>query len=644
MNILSEKQIIDVINDLNKKNMFLKDFNDREDKLKDIALIIKTLKEKKLLTDFPHIDNIHRVYYLYEEIIIQREKLPDIDVKQSCYNYFHNVSRDYHGTALTIDKKISYDDFKRNIEKDAIINREIGIKDSDRVTFLLPSMPDTYSNFYALSKIGAGRNIVDLRTSLEGIIKYINETSSEYLFCMETMSPSTLKEILNKTSIKKIRLFTPPLYSVNSKVKKNIGKCIILANEFGYKMIGENLFVPEYCNKLYLGNKNIVKESPYDSSKATLFMHTSGTSGFPKTIMSNDEAINIVANQYRKSLMDLKPGYRSLGIMPPWIFYGIMGFHMPFALNMNVYPIADPVKTKFDDIMLNIKPNTIAGVPNHWISLLNSDKIKDDFSLDFLKTPACGGDGISKTNNNKVNSFLKKHNSKMNLGAGYALSENTSVATANQDIYNKSGSVGINFIDMKCAIVDPITKVPLKNNQKGIVCVNGDIMLGYLNNQKETEKVFITIDDEKYVYTGDIGFVDEDGFLTIEGREKNLIVRNDGFKVSPLEIENIILKHSTVKNCVVFAIKDKKYTQGSLPAVRIEFKNDEMSELDKMIAIKEIKKLCEKNLSSYYQPVSYYIGKIPFTKMAKVDREQILNDYEKESISKHYVKKNKIIY
>ena len=643
MNELQDKVIFDIINEINKDGKFKKDVLKESDKVDDIALIIKTLKDKGLITGYPHIDKIHRIYYMYEELVINRPRLDKINPKQTCYNYFNEVSNNYNGTALTTNREISYNQFKEEIEKDAVINDELGIKSDDIVTFLLPSMPETYSNFYALSKINSGRNIVDLRTSIEGIKKYINETESQYLFCMETMSPKFLREILNTTSIKKIRLFTPPLYTLGNSIKQGIGKGLILMQEIGFKKIGESVILPSDAEKLS-GSKKIIPGTEYDSSKATLYMHTSGTSGFPKTVTSNDECINIVANQYRDSLMDLKAGYRSLGIMPPWIFYGIMGFHMPFALNMNVYPIADPVKTKFDDIIVNIKPNTIAGVPNHWVSLMTSKKVPEDFSLDFLKTPACGGDGISKTNNDKINTYFHEHGSKLNLGPGYALSENTSVATANQGVYNKSGTVGFNFIDMNCAIVDSNTLKPLKYGEEGIVCINGDLMLGYLNNPEETKKAFIDIDGGKYVYTGDIGYMDEEGYLTIVGREKNLIVRNDGFKISPLEIENVVLKHDSVKECVAFGIKDENYVQGQLPAVRIEFKNPDMSEKEIDNIIKEVKKICERNLSSYYLPVAYFCGKIPFTKMAKIDRKKILQEYEEEVSTKQLTKRKHYIY
>ncbi|MBR1815065.1 MAG: acyl--CoA ligase [Lachnospiraceae bacterium] len=641
MKTLLEENIIDVIKKLDENNKFKKDIINESDKLYDISLIIKTLNENGLISGYPHIDKIHRIYYLYEMIVLNRKQNKTLNPKQSAYDYFMKITDGYNGTALTIDCEISYNQFKESIEKEAYVNDLLGISSSDRITFLLPSMPSTYSDFYALSKINAGRNIVDLRTSPEGIKKYINETESKYLFCMETVNPKLIKEIMNETSVKKIKLFTPPFYELKNSIKKNIGKTLIWANEIGYKKLGDSIFLPKDLEKMKSNYKN-VEGTKYDDDKPTLFLHTSGTFGFPKTVMANDKCINIVANQYRKSLMDLKSGYRSLGIMPPWIFYGIMGFHMPFALNMNVYPIADASNAKFDDIILSIKPNTIAGVPNHWISLMSSKKVPKDFNLDFLKTPACGGDGISKTNNDKLNKYLSEHGSKTNLGAGYALSENTSIATANQGIYNKSGTVGINFLDMNCAIVNPNTLKPLKYNEIGVVCVNGDLMIGYLNNPKETQDAFIEINGEKYVYTGDIGYIDEEGYLTIINREKNLIVRNDGFKISPLEIENVILKHSSVKNCVVFGIRDIKFEQGYLPAVRIEFNDEKLTSNEKKVYIKEIKKMCEENLSSYYLPEVYYVDTIPLTKMGKFDRAKMLEDYE--TYKKNKKGKNKIYH
>lgn len=629
---LSDMEIEKIIEGLNL---------DGKDKVSDVAKIMVEIRKRNLLTGYPQEDRIERVYYLYEKIVCHRKELKHVDTDMTAYNYLHETTDDYHGVAITENHPIGFDTFKRHIEEDAYVNNELGINEDDRVTFLLPSMESTYSNFYALSKINSGRNIVDLRTSLEGIKKYINDSGSKYLFCLETMNPKALKELLNTTSIEKIRLFSPPFYSINNGLKRSIGRAYVFAEEFGYRKLGDTVILPKDVDDIKKSKNYDVAETEFDVNKPTLFMHTSGTSGFPKTVMINDKNVNVLADQYRKSLNDIKPGYRSLGIMPPWIIYGIFGFHMPLSLKENVYPVPDPESTPFDSLVMDIKPNTVAGVPNHWISLLSSKKIKDDTDLSFFKTAASGGDGISKENNDRLNKFFKEHGSKINLGPGYALSENTSVASVNQDPYDKSGSVGFLLPDIKCAIVSPTTHEPLKYNEKGVICVNGDLMLGYLNNEEESKKAFININGEKYAYTGDIGYMDENGYLYVTGREKNLIVRHDGFKVSPLEIENVVMKNDKVKNCVVFGIRDENYVQGCLPAVRVEFKNKNMSNEEKKAVISEIKDNCKKELSSYYIPVLYYCDNIPYTPMQKVDRKKISEDYEK---AKTLTKKNSKIY
>lgn len=620
---IDDLKIINLIKELDNNGLLIKGKeNGVNDRFKDVIFIISEMKKRNYLTQYPEIDQLHRVYYLYEETVFDKKYRNTIDPCRSAYEYLIEITKGYKGTALTIDHPISYDKFKEDIEKDAFINSHIGIKSNDRVTFLLPSMPETYSNFYALSKINAGRNMVDLRTSKEGLIKYINETESKYLFCMETIRPDILKDIILKSSVQFIRLFTPPIYEVHNKIKRYFGNIILWFNENGYKKVSNKLLMPNDAENIRL-NYRLISGTQYDDSKPTIFMHTSGTSGFPKTVMANDKNINIMANVYLETLMDMAPGYRSLGIMPPWIFYGIFGFHMPFANLMNVYPIADAANVGFDDIMTNIKPNTIAGVPNHWLSLLTSKKIKKDFKLDFLKTPACGGDGISRSNNDKMNVFLLEHKATVKLAPGYALSENTSIASANQGIYNKSGSVGIMMKGCNCAIIDPSSLQPLKYNEHGIICINGDLMMGYLGKDEETQKVFIYINGEKYINTGDIGYIDQDGFLYVLGRQKNLIVRYDGFKIAPIEIENVISNHKGVKNCVVVGVRDRRYKQGELPVAIIELENKKISRIDEKRYLKEIEKECKEKLSSYYMPTAFYIDCIPLTNMGKVDRDKI---------------------
>lgn len=590
------------------------------------------MKEEQILTGYPHLDNIHKKYY-------GEKGQKAIEINKTMYRYIKDRADQYKGIAISFyGEDITYLELMQKIEKYATAFHNLGLRKGDIVTFLLPSMPETYYMFYALDMLGIARNIVDLRTSIEGIKKYINETESKTLICLNSFNPSKVKELLNSTSIKRVITTNAPFSSIKSKIKQSIGKGVVWVEGIGYKSLGNQIICPEEFKNAGATQVGYNIEAPYVPEETTLYVHTSGTIKFPKTIMSTDECQNFVAAEYEKSLMDLQEHDRFLAIMPPWILYGIMGFHMPLSLGMTVYPIPDPSSAKFDELVLDIKPNHVAGVPNHFISLLESKKIKRDTDLSFGKTYACGGAPINSTKQDEVSEFLIQHGSKSRLSPGYAFSENTSIGTANQGDYYKLGSVGIPLPDIEVMVVDREDHHPLKFNETGIICLRGALMKGYLGDKEETDKVIIEHEGKKWALSGDIGHVDEEGFIFIEGREKNVIIAHDGFKIAPNEIESKICQHPEVKNCIVFGTKDERYEFGDVAIAFIELKEKNRSKQEESKIIKEIKQLCEKELSSYYQPFAYYVGKIPYTPMMKDDKIKMREMYATEK-KKNPVKK-----
>ena len=154
--------------------------------------------EEKQRTGYPHIDNIHKEYYG------EKGQRP-LDINKTMYQYMKERAEGFPGTAISFyGQKITYDELFKKILSYAKAFKSIGLKQGDRVTFLLPSMPETYFAFYALDILGVARNMVDLRTSKEGIKKYINETDSSHLICLESFNPLDARELLNTTSIKQI--------------------------------------------------------------------------------------------------------------------------------------------------------------------------------------------------------------------------------------------------------------------------------------------------------------------------------------------------------------------------------------------------------------------------------------------------------
>ena len=155
-------------------------------------------------------------------------------------------------------------------------------------------------------------------------------------------------------------------------------------------------------------------------------------------------------------------------------------------------------------------------------------------------------------------------------------------------------------------------------------------MKGYLGDEEETAKVIQNIEGKDWAISGDLGHMDEEGYLYVDGREKNVIIGPDGFKIAPFEIANIISKHPEVKECSVFGVRNNSFEYGDKPIAYIELKERIRSKHEESKIVSEIKELCEKELSSYYRPAAYYVGRIIMTPMMKEDTKAMKAAYEKE--------------
>ena len=190
----------------------------------------------------------------------------------------------------------------------------------------------------------------------------------------------------------------------NNAIKRSVGKALISLNERTYHSLGSRIVLPSEFEQTGAEQLKPLSEleTQYKPETPSLYLHTSGTMKFPKTVVSTDEAQNFVATQYEKAWFDLQEHDKFLAIMPPWIYYGIMGFHMPLSLGMTVLPIPDPNGQRFEDLILDLKPNVVAGVPNHFISLNESKRITPETDLSFAKVFACGGTAINSEKQEEV--------------------------------------------------------------------------------------------------------------------------------------------------------------------------------------------------------------------------------------------------
>lgn len=579
--------------------------------LKEKLIILK----EKGMTGKPSIDRPWERFYSKNTLTTE---FPISSVYSCIYeqnkNHLGRIALNYYG------RKISYGELFEKIEEAAKAFKENGIKKGDIVTISMPTTPETVYMFYALSKIGAISNMIDPRTSEEGIKHYLNEVDSKLLVVLDVFNKK-ISNIVDDTSIEKIINVSAsdslPLgmnigYQTMQFINGIKGKKIDVAKND--KNINWNQFIDS--GKNYSG----ITEETYEKNTPVSIVHTGGTTGVPKGVLLSNDSFNAIAYQYKTSGMHLLPGQKFLDIMPPFIAYGLgCGIHMPLVVGMTAVLIPNFVPKDFANYIVKYEPNHLAGVPSHWENLLNSKKLKNK-DLSFLITPAVGGDGMDLKLEEEASQFLQEHNAPNNIIKGYGITEECSLAAACINDINKLGSVGIPLPQNVISIFEPDTENELDYGEKGEICITGPtLMLGYYNNQEASDAILKKHADGKtWIHTQDIGYMTEDGFLYVDGRIKRVIIRHDGFKVFPFLIEKTIAEHRAVKSCMVVGIPDTEHSQGYLPKAHIILK-DEYKSLASEIE-KEIYELCKKVLPEYVVPCEYkFRDEFPVTAIGKVD-------------------------
>lgn len=562
----------------------------------------------KKLTGYPSIDKPWLKYYSEEAL---NAKLPACTI----YDYLYESNKDYRGrTALNyFGRKITYGELFENIEKAARALKQNGVGKGSIVTVLMPTLPETVYLFYALGKIGAIGNMVDPRTSAEGIRDYIQEVGSELLIAVDVVLPKTA-DILSKTTIKKVLVISPadslpPVLRTLYKMKQ--GK----RPKLNGACISWKSFIAE--GAAYTGTTS----AGYEKNRPVVIVHTGGTTGRPKGVMLTNDNLNISAFQCQISGIDMQREHTWLNIMPPFIAYGVgNGLHLPLSIGMETILIPQFDPHKFDDLLLKYKPNHMTGVPSHYGTIINSKKMKGQ-DLSYIIAPTVGGDAMDTELERKTNQFLAEHHCQYFVTKGYGMTEVAACVTVciSNDC-NQIGSVGIPLTHTTVSIFDLDTGTELTYNQQGEVCITGpNTMLGYYKNPKATAEIIVRHKDGlDWVHSGDIGYMTEDGMLFIVDRIKRMIVRHDGFKVFPSMIEKTIASHEAVQSCCVVGIPDKEHSQGKLPAVHVVLAPAFSGQEDAVR--QQLAVLCQKELPEYAQPVDYvFRDSLPLTSIGKVD-------------------------
>ena len=478
--------------------------------------------------DYPH-------KTMYQMVAIAARKYPD------------NVAYVFMG------KETTYRAFMKRIDAAARGLVRMGIGKGDRVTICMANTPQALDCFYALNRIGAIPNMIHPLSAAKEIAFYLNFSKSKAILTLDQFYEkveSILPELENPTIILIARIQEElpfPLSALypltkNARAVKKLPKT---GYTYWYDMVAAGR-----------GETLPPDDGVFDECAAILY--SGGTTGTTKGIMLSNLNFNALGLQtIAASGYDRISDMKMLSVMP--VFHGFgLGIGIHTALIGGATCILVPqfsVKT-YADVLVKQKPNLIPGVPTLFEALLRAPKL-DGVDLSFLKGIFSGGDSLSPELKKKVDAFLRAHNCDQQIREGYGTTECVTASCLTPKDYARSGSIGVPFPDTFYKIVTPGTTQEVPANTEGEICVSGPtVMMGYMDNPEETASTLRRhYDGRIWLHTGDLGHMDQDGFIYFRQRIKRMIVTS-GYNVYPSQLENIIDSHEKVLLSCVIGVRD----------------------------------------------------------------------------------------
>lgn len=492
----------------------------------------------------------------------------------------------------------------------ALIRR--GVRKGDRVAIMLPNTPQTVISYYGALFAGATVVMTNPLYTERELIHQLNDSGAETIITLD-MLYSRISSVQASTPLK--RLIVTSIGDFLPFFKK-------LLYPFVQKRERHNPQVPygsevePFLSLLKESAPNPVKTEIDAENDIALLQYTGGTTGVAKGVMLTHA--NLIANavQCQAVLYKVRRGReRILGALPLFHVYGmttVMNKGISIAAEIILVPKYD-VKQIFDMID-KVRPTLFPGAPTMYIALINHSELQKH-DLSCIEVCVSGSAPLPAEVQHKFEELTGGK-----LVEGYGLTEASPVTHSNP-IWGKrvAGSIGLPWPDTDCRIVDSSTGEALPPGEVGELAVKGpQVMKGYWNRPEETAAVL----QDGWLLTGDVGYMDEDGYFYIVDRKKDMIIAG-GYNIYPREVEEVLFEHPAVQEAAVIGVPDPY--RGETVKAFVVFKQGKQASED------ELEKHCRNRLAAYKIPRQYeFRSELPKTMVGKVLRRQLQEEDEQQ--------------
>ncbi len=469
---------------------------------------------------------------------------------------------------------------------------DLGVKKGDRVAIMAPNVPQYALALQALFKTGMIEVPANPLYTIPELSHQFADSGTETVIVMAMFASKAIELLKDPASpVKRVIYFQVPSGPVE------VGS-------------GEGIYD---LNELLANASNAEPDIEVTADDIARLQYTGGTTGVPKgCVLTNamimSQAIRTSTISARGFTIVSKEDYRTLGAVP---LNHVYGFN--FSIGVNLYTggsivlVAVPNPDNLLAAIQKNKPTIFATVPAMIIGLINHPDIANA-DISSLKGMFCGSAPLAVETLKEFERITGGH-----IIEGYGLSETLNIITANAFGIRKYGSCGLVWpdTDLVIADVDTGTKVMSRGELGEIVSRGPQVIQEYWQNPEETAAAI----RDGWLYTGDIGYIDEEGFVFIVDRKKDIIICS-GFNVYPRDVEEVLFTHPKIVEACVFGVPDPK--RGETVKASIVLKPGETLTAEEVIAY------CRESLAPYKIPSQVeFLDVLPRTTVGKADRKAL---------------------